>query len=219
MKTATIFCKKTARGTRLRENFSPSRLTRVIRSWFLLNISDFVLCNVSQKSSVTVPKQHTVLFCSLRSNPCLYSRKKQEAPSKEDASHFLAEREGFEPSCACAQTDFESAPLWPLRYLSVLNYKQKTCNADYYTTKNVAIAMFESSFGLIYIDSKCYFLDFPLNIRILSEIMPGMCCFLQAFLHSFAQISIRIAGASAPLGITLNPNISPASACAWGSRK
>ena len=24
---------------------------------------------------------------------------------------FLAEREGFEPSCACAQTDFESAPL------------------------------------------------------------------------------------------------------------
>ena len=23
----------------------------------------------------------------------------------------LAEREGFEPSCACAQTDFESAPL------------------------------------------------------------------------------------------------------------
>ena len=24
---------------------------------------------------------------------------------------FMAEREGFEPSCACAQTDFESAPL------------------------------------------------------------------------------------------------------------
>ena len=27
------------------------------------------------------------------------------------AAFLLAEREGFEPSCACAQTDFESAPL------------------------------------------------------------------------------------------------------------
>ena len=32
----------------------------------------------------------------------------------------LAEREGFEPSCAWAQTDSESAPLWPLRYLSII---------------------------------------------------------------------------------------------------
>ena len=31
----------------------------------------------------------------------------------------LAERMGFEPMCDCSQTDFESAPLWPLRYLSV----------------------------------------------------------------------------------------------------
>ena len=40
-------------------------------------------------------KQLTGLFCSLRSNPCLYSRKKQEAPSTQDASRFLAEAEGF----------------------------------------------------------------------------------------------------------------------------
>ena len=32
---------------------------------------------------------------------------------------MLAERAGFEPACDCSQTDFESAPLWPLRYLSV----------------------------------------------------------------------------------------------------
>ena len=38
----------------------------------------------------------------------------------------LAERKGFEPLCAFAQTDFESAPLWPLRYLSVYT------NLDFY---------------------------------------------------------------------------------------
>ena len=38
---------------------------------------------------------------------------------------FMAEREGFEPSCACAQTDFESAPLWPLRYLSISMMQQR----------------------------------------------------------------------------------------------
>ena len=38
---------------------------------------------------------------------------------------FMAEREGFEPSCACAQTDFESAPLWPLRYLSITMMQQR----------------------------------------------------------------------------------------------
>ena len=37
----------------------------------------------------------------------------------------LAERKGFEPLCAFAQTDFESAPLWPLRYLSVYVHPQK----------------------------------------------------------------------------------------------
>ena len=35
------------------------------------------------------------------------SGKNKEASSNEDASRFLAEREGFEPSCALAQTDFE----------------------------------------------------------------------------------------------------------------
>ena len=43
-----------------------------IRSWFLLNILDKFICNVSQKSSVTVQKQRTVLFFSLRSNPPIF---------------------------------------------------------------------------------------------------------------------------------------------------
>ena len=38
---------------------------------------------------------------------------------------LLAERKGFEPLCAFAQTDFESAPLWPLRYLSVYVHPRK----------------------------------------------------------------------------------------------
>ena len=37
----------------------------------------------------------------------------------------LAERKGFEPLCDCSQTDFESAPLWPLRYLSVYVHPRK----------------------------------------------------------------------------------------------
>ena len=41
----------------------------------------------------------------------------------------LAERMGFEPMCDCSQTDFESAPLWPLRYLSVyVKHGQNTLN-------------------------------------------------------------------------------------------
>ena len=75
------------------------------------DVSDFVFCYVGQKSSVTVHKttHWVVLFTAFESH--LYSRKKQEASSKEDAFCFLAEREGFEPSCACAQTDFESVRL------------------------------------------------------------------------------------------------------------
>ena len=34
----------------------------------------------------------------------------------------LAERVGFEPTWGCPPSDFESAPLWPLRYLSVGAY-------------------------------------------------------------------------------------------------
>ena len=46
---------------------------------------------------------------------------------------LLAEREGFEPSCALAQTDFESAPLWPLRYLSILSFwKESTRKSDWF---------------------------------------------------------------------------------------
>ena len=46
---------------------------------------------------------------------------KEKEPKIGDFRLNVAEREGFEPSCAWAQTDFESAPLWPLRYLSVLS--------------------------------------------------------------------------------------------------
>ena len=35
------------------------------------------------------------------------------------ASHTLAEAEGFEPPWACTQTVFKTASLWPLRYASV----------------------------------------------------------------------------------------------------
>ena|GEM_PF-4604355 len=34
----------------------------------------------------------------------------------------MAERVGFEPTWGCPPSDFESAPLWPLRYLSVEAY-------------------------------------------------------------------------------------------------
>ena len=46
---------------------------------------------------------------------------KEKEPKINDFWLWVAEREGFEPSCAWAQTDFESAPLWPLRYLSVFD--------------------------------------------------------------------------------------------------
>lgn len=38
-------------------------------------------------------------------------KKGESLQSLEIAGFQMAEREGFEPSCACAQTDFESAPL------------------------------------------------------------------------------------------------------------
>ena len=34
-----------------------------------------------------------------------------EKPTSRNLSVFLAERVGFEPTCGCPQTDFESAPL------------------------------------------------------------------------------------------------------------
>ena len=46
-------------------------------------------------------------------------KSKEKGLKINDFQPWVAEREGFEPSCAWAQTDFESAPLWPLRYLSV----------------------------------------------------------------------------------------------------
>ena len=41
---------------------------------------------------------------------------KEKVGSFWNCRQILAEREGFEPSWDCSQTDFESAPLWPLRY-------------------------------------------------------------------------------------------------------
>ena len=65
-------------------------------------------------------KQPFRLFCSLRSNPSFTTVKIKKKDEPSGSSYFfMAEREGFEPSCALAQTDFESAPLWPLRYLSI----------------------------------------------------------------------------------------------------
>ena len=58
------------------------------------------------------------------------SRTKKESPANPWVYWtFLAERMGFEPMCDCSQTDFESAPLWPLRYLSVyVKHGQNTLN-------------------------------------------------------------------------------------------
>ena len=49
------------------------------------------------------------------------AKTKEKEPKIVDFGLNVAEREGFEPSCGFPQTDFESAPLWPLRYLSVLS--------------------------------------------------------------------------------------------------
>ena len=53
-------------------------------------------------------KQLTGLFCSLRSNP-IYILGKAKTERLLVSRLALAEREGFEPSCACAQTDFEKS--------------------------------------------------------------------------------------------------------------
>ena len=50
---------------------------------------------------------------------------------KSSNEFHLAERKGFEPLCAFAQTDFESAPLWPIRYLSVYVHPQNEENNHY----------------------------------------------------------------------------------------
>ena len=39
------------------------------------------------------------------------AKMKEKEPKIDDFGLKVAEREGFEPSCALAQTDFESAPL------------------------------------------------------------------------------------------------------------
>src|SRR3569623_990679 len=44
-------------------------------------------------------------------------------------AQVLAERVGFEPTWALAPTDFESVPVWPLRYLSKGNIGLALCAA------------------------------------------------------------------------------------------
>ena len=55
-------------------------------------------------------------LCGGRPNPATSSLGKNPLPKPkrkppEWVVFFLAQREGFEPSCDCSQTDFESAPL------------------------------------------------------------------------------------------------------------
>ena len=52
---------------------------------------------------------------SVQSHPLLLYNKR----SSERWPFTLAERVGFEPTWRFRQTDFESAPLWPLRYRSI----------------------------------------------------------------------------------------------------
>ena len=49
-------------------------------------------------------------------------------------SRNMAEQVGFEPTDGCPSTDFESVPLWPLRYRSVSHNSIFSDNIIYYTT-------------------------------------------------------------------------------------
>ena len=73
---------------------------RGIRSWFLPDVSDIIFCYVVQKSSVTVPKQPFRLFCSLRSNPCLYSQQSKNGTPFGVPSCFGGERGIQNPTCS-----------------------------------------------------------------------------------------------------------------------
>ena len=56
-------------------------------------------------------------------------------------TRFMAERAGFEPACPLRQTDFESAPLWPLRYLSVFGWMW-ACRGVFELTLNIIAQSF-----------------------------------------------------------------------------
>ena len=61
---------------------------------------------------------HNCLYLLNPFSPVYPCQKKKDLPLGKS---FLAktETEGFEPSCPCRQTDFESVSLRPLRYVSV----------------------------------------------------------------------------------------------------
>ena len=97
---------------------------RGIRSCILQNISDSFICYVLQNTSVIVQKRSPGAFFRWVRIPSIFSTKTKKHPLRR-MLFILAEREGFEPSWDCSQTDFESAPLWPLRYLSMLDLEKE----------------------------------------------------------------------------------------------
>ena len=98
------------------ERLLASRIALAEREGFVLDfcstfrIGFYVTFRKNLRSPFT--KQLTGLFCSLRSNP-IYILGKAKTERLLVSRLALAEREGFEPSCACAQTDFESSGFNP----------------------------------------------------------------------------------------------------------
>ena len=88
-------------------------LTEMKLSKYIINSLIILVANTAGQFVIMVPAAYAFakyMFCSLRSNP-IYILGKAKTERLLASRLALAEREGFEPSCACAQTDFESAPL------------------------------------------------------------------------------------------------------------
>ena len=79
-------------------------------------------CALGLPRLLNVPRTFNSLPLPFESHPMHYFIEKQNGRHMSSVL-LLAEGKGFEPLWACAQTDFESAPLWPLRYPSVFNCK------------------------------------------------------------------------------------------------
>ena len=93
VKTAILFWNVAERGIRFQSEDSHAlRLTSELVDLRAANANPLLICFANQKA--------------FKSGLSLRHAKK--APRRVPC---VAEREGFEPSCACAQTDFESAPL------------------------------------------------------------------------------------------------------------
>ena len=67
------------------------------------------------------PASH-FFFLAIRSGNARRSNPTFTIKKRALRAHFfiMAEKVGFEPTCGCPQTLFESAPLRPLRYFSIL---------------------------------------------------------------------------------------------------